>query len=435
MSSQPQPDDICLECHWEAFHIDGKQSKDRPSNNNQAQGICADAHRSSLTHCEVDEACCDVDDCPLDCASICDGFVDCEASTTCSVAHCDDNDCEKTGPVCFDQHCCDGNEGTDCGFESLMGLNVPMLPGNFDSLSCTTTTAQAVGHPAKMTQHNMHGTVEPSYQNDFLSSYQAHTAQCNSEVSNHFDCHDFQKDLQGMFTNSAFPLETEVNPTNIFHMLGMCPEFSPCHNQHVSGQNNCTDHLERSKDDTTSSTFNCFHPEHSHTHEYAKDPHDLNLQTFMRGPHRNQHRCRAHTPHSQPYSPCSRHSRSSVSSHLLSSPGDTPPPLEVGTSSVLTTPGFSAEDSDLHTCKWSVNVRGAKTVCGSIFVDASALQEHLVSSHMTTINGTKGPGYYCCWEGCHRPDEPFSQKSKLQGHFLTHSNCTGLSCRLLEEFR
>jgi hypothetical protein len=37
-----------------------------------------------------------------------------------------------------------------------------------------------------------------------------------------------------------------------------------------------------------------------------------------------------------------------------------------------------------------------------------------------TVNG-KGNGYYCCWEGCHRPDEPFSQKSKLQGHFLTHS--------------
>ncbi|GAB1212751.1 hypothetical protein ATERTT37_001898 [Aspergillus terreus] len=47
---------------------------------------------------------------------------------------------------------------------------------------------------------------------------------------------------------------------------------------------------------------------------------------------------------------------------------------------------------------------------------------------MTTVDGAKGTGYYCCWEGCHRPDEPFSQKSKLQGHFLTHSNYKNFKC-------
>jgi hypothetical protein len=80
----------------------------------------------------------------------------------------------------------------------------------------------------------------------------------------------------------------------------------------------------------------------------------------------------------------------------------------------------------LHVCKWAASIHGIKAVCGATFADPGALQEHLIASHMSTVNGAKGNGYYCCWEGCHRPDEPFSQKSKLQGHFLTHSNCTFL---------
>jgi hypothetical protein len=114
---------------------------------------------------------------------------------------------------------------------------------------------------------------------------------------------------------------------------------------------------------------------------------------------------------------------SSVSSHLLSSPGETPPPLDGGASSVLTTPDFSAEDSDLHICKWVTKIHGVQATCGATFADSGALQDHLVASHMNTVDGARGNGYYCCWDGCHRPDEPFSQKSKLQGHFLTHSNC------------
>ncbi|KAI9928761.1 zinc-finger protein [Aspergillus wentii] len=53
---------------------------------------------------------------------------------------------------------------------------------------------------------------------------------------------------------------------------------------------------------------------------------------------------------------------------------------------------------------------------------------------MTTVDGAKGNGYYCCWEGCHRPDEPFSQKSKLQGHFLTHSNHKSFRCSVCGKF-
>jgi hypothetical protein len=113
-----------------------------------------------------------------------------------------------------------------------------------------------------------------------------------------------------------------------------------------------------------------------------------------------------------------------MSSHLLSSPIETPPPLDGGASSVLTSPTIGlADDDESHVCRWTHTRSGMKTICGAFFPSAATLQQHLVAEHMNPVQGMKGYGYYCRWEGCHRPDEPFSQKSKLQGHFLTHSNC------------
>ncbi|KAJ6091966.1 hypothetical protein N7467_003935 [Penicillium canescens] len=461
MASQTQGN-FCLECNWEAFHLDGKETGDPSVNHSQHHWNCSShEHQTALPHCEVDEACCDVDDCALDCGSMCDGFVACGPSTVCSVAnceddncddndcedhcednHCDDNHCEdlceadhceetncdtthcdSIDPLCFESHCCDGTEGQDCSFDTLFGLNTPLSldAGMFPS----TTMGHHLGHGTKALEHPLPVTIDPSQHHNFLHSYQTHATNCDQNVPNHFECHDFQKDLQGMFVAPPLPTQTEVNPAEVFHMLGMCSDFSICQDQHTGTQNDVSP-FDKPKTDPTDA-FNCFHPEHLHVHGNFKNPNDLNLTT-SRGPHRNHHRCRAHHhAHSHPYSPYSRQSRSSISSHLLSSPGETPPPLEGGVSSVLTTPDFS-EDNDLHICKWSTKIHGIKAACGATFADAGALQEHLVTSHMNTVNGAKGNGYYCCWEGCHRPDEPFSQKSKLQGHFLTHSNYKNFSC-------
>ena len=452
MASQPQGGDFCLECNWEAFHIDGKDAPVPSENPPQHHWNCS-GHElpTPVPPYEVDEACCDVDDCALDCGSACDGFLDCDTSTVCSVAHCEDDNCEDThcddnhcdtnhceetnceevhcdsiDPLCFEDHCCDGTVNQDCGFDTLFGLNTPLSldTGVFPP----AMMGQHTSHPPKAMEHTFPGTFDPSQQQNFLSSYQAHATHCDQDVPNHFECHDFQKDWQEMFAVPPVPTQTEVNPAEVFHMLGMCSDFSICQDQHAPGQQNGFNTFEKPKIDT-SNAFNCLdHEHHHHAHNHFKNPNDLNLQTTRKGPHRNHHRCRSHHhAHSHPYSPYSRQSRSSISSHLHSSPGETPPPLDGGASSVsvLTTPDFS-EDNELHVCKWVTSIHGIKATCGATFADSGALQEHLIASHMSTVNGAKGNGYYCCWEGCHRPDEPFSQKSKLQGHFLTHSNRTSL---------
>ncbi|KAJ5158913.1 uncharacterized protein N7500_008564 [Penicillium coprophilum] len=458
MASQIQEGDFCLECNWEAFHIDGKATVDPAGNAFQHHWNCSSYEtQAPLPHCEVDEACCDVDDCALDCGSVCNGFMGCDTSTVCSVTHCDndncdddncddthcvddhcdtnhceqdnceDNHCDSIDPLCFENHCCEGTATQDCGFDALFGLNPPLSPetGIFPSAAMGN---HSLGHATKAMQHPHPGLLNPYQQENFLSSYQSHATHCEQEVSNHFECHDFQKDWQGMFMAPPVPTRTEVNPAEVFHMLGMCSDFSICQDQHVSEPQNGLGAFEKSKIDT-SDAYNCFHPEHHHVHDHFKNPNDFDVQTTRKGPHRNHHRCRPHThAHSHPYSPYSRQSRSSISSHLHSSPGETPPPLEGDSSSVLTTPDFSPADSKLHICKWATEIHGVKAACGATFADCGALQEHLVASHMNTMNGAKGNGYYCCWEGCHRPDEPFSQKSKLQGHFLTHSNYKNFSC-------
>ncbi|KAJ5212534.1 uncharacterized protein N7498_004180 [Penicillium cinerascens] len=433
MTSPNQADPFCLECHWEGFHIDGKDPTDS-SGTSQPQWPCSDPDHHNSLGCEVDEACCDVDDCQtddcaLDCGSVCDGFVDCDASSVCSVphcddAHCDEQNCESTDPVCFEDHCCDATAAQDCGFDSFFGLNNPLSLDTSTLLPSTTMNHHA-GEPGKFSEHTMPGPLDPCYHHDFLHSYQSHANHCDENVSNHFECHDFQRDLQVLFPTQHYPTQTDVNPAEVFHMMGMCSDYSVCENPHVPEQQ-LDPHLEKPTHNPTMNSLNCVHPEHHHVHGYFKNPNDLNLH-IPRGPHRNHHRCRGHH-HVHPYSPYSRQSRSSVSSHLLSSPGETPPPLDGGASSVLTTPDFSAEDSDVHICKWVTKIHGVQAACGATFADAGALQDHLVASHMSTVDGAKGNGYYCCWEGCHRPDEPFSQKSKLQGHFLTHSNYKNFRC-------
>lgn len=435
MTSQTQGGDFCLECRWEDLHIDNSDSLGASGDLSRPQWNCTDqGHHTSLAPAQVSDPCCDLDDCSVDCQSACEGSDDCDASTACSAAHCDkthcDEDhcdeehCETADDFCLEDHCCDTNIDQNCGFDAFFGLTTPLSLDTTGMLPSAAMTPQPYAEQGKP-EYILPSMIDPCYHETFLSSYQQHSSHCDQNVTNHFECNDFQKDLQGMFNNQHYPMPTEVNPSDVFQMLGTCPDYSECNEPHLPAPQLLPDSLEKPKTDPAADALNCFHPEHHHVHDHDhfKNPNDLNLN-IPRGPHRSHHRCRGHHhSHVHHYSPYSRQSRSSISSHFMSSPRDTPPPLEGGASSIMTTPDFSTDDNELHVCKWTPKINGIKTPCGATFSDAGALQDHLMAHHMNTVEGARGTGYYCCWAGCHRPDEPFSQKSKLQGHFLTHSNC------------
>ncbi|GLA23364.1 hypothetical protein M752DRAFT_207101 [Aspergillus phoenicis ATCC 13157] len=435
MASHTKKDDFCLECHWEAFHLDGKEAEDA-SEAQPVQWNCSDqVHHTPAPpcngddDCNVEEDCCDVDDCSITCPSVCDGFVDCGDAAVCSVSHCDEDHCENTDPVCFDEHCFGTGTNIDGehSLESLLGLGTPLNLDTSDLLSPTTMPQSQVEQPKTMTQPT--GMVPSAPTSDAFFTPYAPASHCHSHSHQHFHCHDISKDAHHA-ANPWLPLQNAVNPADVFHM--MCPDLSACHQFHVHEVQNCPDQG-KPADDAASNSFTCFHiphhPHHHHPPNEVKNPAPTQKPTNNWKPCRTHvHRCRTHGHHVHsysPYSPYSRHSRSSVSSQL--SPGETPPPLEGGTSSVLTSPEY-VPDTEVFICRWISKADGTQLPCGATFADACGLQEHLVASHMATVDGAKGTGYYCCWEGCHRPDEPFSQKSKLQGHFLTHSNYKNFKC-------
>lgn len=363
----------------------------------------------------ADGACCDTDNCSITCPSVCDGFVECRDDDHCSESGCEEQHCDDPAPICFDEHCFDPSqhpEITDHSLDALFGLGIPMTS---DKNDFTLPLEQCQNeHPTA--DPNAHLCAGPFFNPDSIS-----ITPCHPPHDYHHDPHSAGLShippAQEMLPPSL-PMQNNVNPSDVFHMLGMCPDYS--NHFHVHEASNCPDSVNAS---AASNSFTCLHIDDDSINNILKNPIYTSNSLPSRGPCRSNHRCRSHHAHSHHFSPYSRHSRSSISSRVHPSPSETPPPLDGGISSVITSPDFSPPDHDLHICKWVSNSHGLKTNCGATFSSACALQEHLVSHHMGPVSGAKGTGYYCCWEGCSRPGEPFSQKSKLQGHFLTHSNC------------
>ncbi|KAG2415571.1 hypothetical protein HFD88_006762 [Aspergillus terreus] len=435
MASHTKKDDNCLECRWETFNLDGKDSENSPETHQPSQWHCDDSNdHSASAHCDLDDACCDLDDCSVTCPSVCDGFV-CDEATACSVPHCDDSceddHCKDAEPVCFDDHCfgSGATDGADQTLESLLSLGGPFSMDPNSLFPSTTVEQTSQNHLVKPAGNHPHGIVEPPASTDALfTPFPTAVTHCHPQTFNHLHCHDFPKELHSHLLDPSFPAQNNVNPADVFHILGMCPDLTADPTLFTHEDQNCHHHLHKPNTDVPTASPSCFHMPHFSMNDIIKAP----AYQSGRGPCRSHHRCKTHAhQHVHPYghySPYARQSRSSISSQFMSSPGETPPPLEGGTSSVLTSPEYNPTDAELHVCKWTTTVHGIKTTCGATFPDSCSLQEHLVARHMTTVDGAKGTGYYCCWEGCHRPDEPFSQKSKLQGHFLTHSNYKNFKC-------
>ncbi|KAL4969080.1 C2H2-type zinc finger protein [Aspergillus stella-maris] len=428
MATHTRKDDFCLECNWESFHLDGKSSEG--SSVAPASDCCPDKEQNASSESHVDNACCDTDNCSITCPSVCDGFVDCHDDEPCSVSGCEEPECHDPAPICFDEHCFDPSQHHEVPDHSLdlFGLGIPMASDKND-FTLPLEQCQA-DHLPKLTDHaatdiNSHLCAGPFFNPDSIA-----LTPCHPPHNFHHDPHSanlshITPPTQSMLPPSL-PMQNDVNPSDVFHMLGMCPDYS--NHFHVHQASNCPENLDGT---AAPDSFTCLHLDDDSLNNILKNPIYTGNTLPARGPCRSNHRCRTHHSHAHHYSPYSRHhSRSSFSSHILPSPGETPPPLDGGISSVITSPDFTPADGEVHVCKWVSNSRGVKATCGATFSSPCALQEHLVSRHMGPVNGAKGTGYYCCWEGCSRPGEPFSQKSKLQGHFLTHSNYKNFQCNV-----
>lgn len=60
--------------------------------------------------------------------------------------------------------------------------------------------------------------------------------------------------------------------------------------------------------------------------------------------------------------------------------------------------------------------------CGMVFSNAADLQQHLETRHSDFDSRPGQEGHRCQWKDCQRSGLTFSQKGKLHGHYLTHSD-------------
>lgn len=436
----------CLGCHWSLAqslaHFDDSAAL------SLALGEEApDARQQhARTHCaEAEEMCCEADDCSEDdCSSVCDGVVDCDAATVCSASPCDEPFCASPGPACFDEHCFGAGPGSSnistssrncesagAGLESLLlGFdaaasfcweeNAAAATAATAVLRSPSSTATAVRTPDLSTEPFM---LSHQFVGDFDVSY---------------------------YASPRHSLETGVgvSPTDLLHSMGLCtataaaPPPSSYAQDYSYDWSNCS---KNSLPSTLGSGFEslpCDRALHSTRQRRLQASHSL---LTPRGARRSRQQQRYTHAQAYPYSPVSRQSPSRQSpssgsseakaaagnrrdstasapgrSCSVSSPGLASSPLSLAQPQVGSSGGGGHHQR--HQCRWAYTVKGVKAICGATFADAAALQDHLVTEHTAPENGLGGRGFYCLWDGCMRPAEPFLQKSKLHGHFLTHSN-------------
>ncbi|EED24055.1 C2H2 transcription factor, putative [Talaromyces stipitatus ATCC 10500] len=403
--------DFCLDCHWDAFDdITGKIPM-LPSD----QWQCEDIHHNGDAVCAVEDSCCQNDACSLNCSSVCDGFVDCDlGSTVCSDANCEETHCESTSPACFDRHCCDEDQTVD---DTAKGL-LQQTDFQWDpALFLPAMTDQQFDMPVNESQLMNQSTSRHQHcstENTF-SDFQCHNTGHGSLTTGQQYSKECNNAWHSLFTNN----QIDMSHLDMNIMLNNTPFYTPESNSDLLNQHSDTTKMPCFQGDGRPS---CSEAGFQHLGCYLRNSGDTKLVEFSKKQsqarvHRHDHGQAHHrvAHYSRPRNP-----RKSISSQTISSFIDSPPSLDRAMSSALTSPTPAlTEEVESHVCRWN----HGPSMCNAIFNSCGDLQQHLITQHMQPIDGVKGYGYYCCWQGCHRPHEPFSQKSKLQGHFLTHSNC------------
>lgn len=401
MSQRPETNPFCVECHWEDHHMTNNSTLSAAECFdlmcwNGANGADYDSGHPLI--CDTAVECCDMGDCSRDCATVCDGFVDCDKATVCSESYCDNLNCQNTGTACFDEDCigthfdsfpqhshdddflaqegslnwnCLGLESTNngCGFNNgNFGMGFP----SHGHTNGTFSSSQIPSSNRELAQSHLYGQSSLTNHSQSVSDPCFEHGLGGICISNTIDpCHSF--------SDCTYPRKAGTNPS-----LGGCSE--------------------------TSTLLASLHASRIPQHRY-----NYNEPSFQSLASQLCHR------HQETTTAATTSARTTPSLSIQSSPISASLCREASISSMFENSDLIGND-ELHICRW-VDQTSDHRICGALFSDAGSLQKHLTTTHADPTKGSQGQGYYCCWEGCSRPNEPFSQKSKLQGHFLTHSNC------------
>ncbi|QKX56074.1 uncharacterized protein TRUGW13939_03174 [Talaromyces rugulosus] len=208
---------FCLGCHWDAFDDSSTKMPLLPPD----QWHCDEAEHNGDTNCIVDEACCTNDACSFNCSSVCDGFVDCEiSSTVCSDTHCEDAHCESTGSACFDKSCFgDGHDInqsiTDLFHDANLQWDASMFLSSDVNQQTHTPTESHLMNPSIATNEQCSTDVQPPPSQFHGSTYNSHHSH---------SCHQASNDCMGLWGPDASS-HADLCHLDMYNMLGTSSMF------------------------------------------------------------------------------------------------------------------------------------------------------------------------------------------------------------------
>ncbi len=392
--------------------------------------------------------CCESEHCSPACLPSCDGFVDCDDDDFCTNVECAEEACLDTAPPCFDIECLqtvpntlhqgqqlqsqdfntwwDGTT-TDQQFNEYVwsldatapnsmvgqGYVLPQYPslrttfpdhGGMNTSDFSQSPAKRRKTSNDFEQLSQQYMFAPVQQEETVESA-ACPAQCRW-VQGGLQC---DTTLYGWRALDYHVQEQHIKPQTSLHcQWNHCEEdidpsallshvkrkHSPAGNEHVCLWQGCDAMFEDADDldrhlKTEHMSNNQLHCEWDRCGATAVDPKDLSL-------------------HLQ-------------TDHLMD-PGSMS--LENAPDSCNVASDADPVVSQEHVCQWMLDQskEPREIACGMKFESAGCLQQHLKDAHLKVV--TSKSNLICRWQGCERgPDKPFSQKGKLERHFVTHTGC------------
>lgn len=396
---------------------------------------CSD--KCSQTECSD---CCEADQCSPECLPSCDGFVDCDDDNFCTNVDCAEDACLDIAPPCFDADCLQPLESTE----------YPAPVGTQDSSLWwdTTSTEQGLNgfswamQSAALSPQLGQSCSFPQYSHSTNTSIDSGLIDVNDfsqspakrrKVSNDSEQHSSQyiygqtPHEQSLETAGGHPTKCKWVEAGLLcdaRLYDWRALDYHVQEQHIKPQTSLHCQWNHCEEDIDTSTLlSHFKRKHSP----ARDQHVCLWQgcdaTFEDIDDLDRHLKSEHVSSNELHCEWERCGATAVDPADLSLHLQTDHLMDPGSISLDTHPSPAQapeksppEIAEKKVCEWILG----GTKCGMTFDSTGELQQHLRDHHLKQV--TSKSDLVCRWKGCERgPDKPFSQKGKLERHFVTHT--------------